>query len=312
MKKIYFSFLLLALLLECAAAYCQPSYVVQDAKGSTSFIPWSPGDSGSVLVSLNTGESSLSVSTISVGEQDGLNVPYGGFILKSKAKNSVSSIIKNSNFQFAGSMGFYKGVEHQSHAHDGGYNLWSYYFQADVGFNRISTLDSSKSKSERVKDIFALQPHIKLGVMSDGFSPANLFGGLALEAGIKDNTTELTTFQLYNQAGLSGSQLLLSNAQDVYFSNQLKKGYAYSNLILDLGAQITPRVLFMVHGRYLTEKYYAPSLRGGFGIYLTKTSNSLAVVGGLQYQANDLLDYRTPDKDNGQKSSLSLVAGFAF
>ncbi len=303
-------FLLFAALIVSQHLIAQTS-LLQDYEGKSSL---NLSQSDSIKLSINMADAGL---TLILSDNDVPTNKQHFFAgqLKFSGKDGKLPVIKGgvANFQIEGGV-TYTWMPQKDNTR--------YYFYASykLAVSRVKVV--TEGSGTITTDTHSPVNHkIQIGYNDLAVKNTNFIIGLALQAGVSDNTSEIDSYDYRdvqtNGTNASGGIVQIASDQisTVYLSTDYYNNVNFVKPMADIGYSLPKmRLLPMVHLRWNTfpnheaKSTYSP----GFGLYYTAAKAPTNVVLGLQLFYKDWYDSNNKGDSKWERAVTNVVAGFKF
>jgi len=318
MEKL-FKMLSAAICMAIPAFVSAQTTVIQDTRGESAL---DMGIKGVVAVnakdeSLSFSWSKLLLDTTAENRSRLTHLSYIGISVQGKGKSGISSVLKDGDFQYDGSLGgFYTYSMLPTDNSNLGYIQLN--FAASYLFSQFKLYDGSAAYADQVYS--KNQSGYKLSV-NGNWQPEStkipFVLGLTFNGGQKNNTADLTAADISDYTlstdPLTGKQRIVEqDKKSAYNLSEFRKDVAYFNFNLDAGPQLFKQFLLLAHSRWSAQEGRKPQWNPAMGLYFTKKGAPLEAVAGLQVQTLDYFNTAGSTKSRQDRTVLNLVAGFSF
>lgn len=235
-----------------------------------------------------------------------------------RAKNGVSNIIKNGEFQFSGNLGV-NVIVNKSADSD---NIIHNFYGVNLIYDRLNVFDSLKEFDAQIES------KLDIGFRADlGWNFINVFfenlaflgeftSGISVSGGIKNNSELLDQIEIVTEISeIENGDFprFITTRESVYPADQLLENRFFGRLNIDFGKfSKSKKFFYNFHLTYAIDNNLPSVLNPSIGIFLMENGAPLNAVLGLQLQNNDLFDSRNSSKTILERSTLVITAGFPF
>ncbi len=311
MKKIS----IIILIFLCFTSIRGQISVIQDGEGETSFQLFKSNS-----ITLNAEKSSIGFS-ITPKEYSNMHTKYWTITALANAKNGVSNLFKNGDFQLSGRLGTNLIFDKTNYANG---NLIYQFLGSELLYSRNNVFDASREFKNQIFDETNIGFRINYGWNLQNVKFKNQFlkylgeftSGISISIGVKDNTDIIDPNEIVTstQTITNGTTIrTVTSSSDAYDINQLISNQKFSRLNFDFGKHFFYQRLYAnFHMTYAIDEDFKPVLNPSIGLFIIKKGAPLEAVVGLQIQTSDWSNSRASEKDRWERSGIILTAGFPF